>query len=116
MSISLAPPSPGGGGAFILAAWNIRCGCNAGMTSGAKGLAQLGIGLAVLTETNLTDDRHPRLANREATSHNQGGITLLWQENHAGYEGESAHITMPNLLTFTGDKGFYCMGIYTLLT
>ncbi len=29
MSISLAPPSPGGGGAFTLAAWNIRCGRNA---------------------------------------------------------------------------------------
>jgi len=28
------------------------------MTSGAKGVAQLGVGLAVLTETKLTDDHY----------------------------------------------------------
>jgi hypothetical protein len=120
MLISSAPPSPGDGGAFTLAAWNIYCGRNAGLTYVAKGLVQMGVGLAVLPEKNLTGDRRPCLASgyKILTSHNQGGIALLWQENHAGYEVESARITMPNLLTFqlvTGDKGFYCMGIYTLL-
>jgi hypothetical protein len=104
-----------------LAAWNIRCGRNAGMTSAAKGLEQLGIGLAVLMETKLTDDRYTHLASgfkilaSKATSHNQGGIALLWKENHPGYEVESARIATPNLLTFqlvTGDERFYCMGIY----
>ncbi len=47
MSTTLAPPSPGGGGAFTLAAWNIRCGRNAGLTSAAKGLAQMGVGFVV---------------------------------------------------------------------
>jgi DNA-binding transcriptional LysR family regulator len=124
MSISLAPPSPGDDGAFTLAAWNIYCRRNAGLTSVAKGLVQMGAGLAILPETNLTGDRRHCLAlgykilATEETSHNQGGIVLLWHENHAGYEVESARITMPNLLTFqlvTGDKGFYCTGIYTLL-
>jgi hypothetical protein len=66
----------------------------------------MGVGLAVLTETKLTDNRYTRLASgfkilaSKATSHNQGGIALLWKENHPGYEVESAQIAMPNLLTF----------------
>ncbi len=81
----------------------------------------MGVGLAVLTETKLTDDHYTRLASgfkilaSKATSHNQGGIALLWKENHPGYEVELARIATPNLLTFqlvTGNKQFYCMGIY----
>ena len=117
MALSL----PGGSGAFTLAAWNIHCGRNAGLTSAAKGLVQMGVGLAVLTKTKLTDDRHTRLASgykvlaSKAASHNQGGIALLWKENHTGYEVESVCIVTPNHLTFqlaTGSKQFYCMGIY----
>jgi hypothetical protein len=113
MLISLVPPSPGGGGAFTFAAWNIRCGHNAGLTSAAKGLVQMGVGLAVLMEIKVTDDCHPHLASGykiltlKAMSHNQGGIALLWKENHGEYKVESARICMPNLLTFqlvTGDK------------
>ena len=51
----------------------------------------------------------------KAASHNQGGIALLWRENHPGYKVELARIVTPNLLTFqlvTGNKQFYCMGIY----
>ena len=81
----------------------------------------MGVGLAVLTETKLKDDRYTRLASgfkilaSKATSHNQVGIALLWKENHPVYEVESARIVTPNLLTFqpiTGDERFYCMGIY----
>ncbi len=83
MSTSSAPPSPGGGGAFMLAAWNIRCGRNAGLTSAAKELAQMGVGLAVVTETKITDDRYThivlvyKILASKAASHNQGGIALL---------------------------------------
>jgi hypothetical protein len=63
MSISSGPSLPGGGRAFMLAAWNIHCGRNAGLSSAAKGLAQVGVGLAVLMETKLTDNRYPRLAS-----------------------------------------------------
>ena len=67
------------------------------------------------------DDRYTRLASgfkilaSKTTSHNQGGIALLWKESHLGYEVESARIATPNLLTFqlvTDDEQFYCMGIY----
>ena len=53
----------------------------------ANGLAQMGVGLAILTETKVTDDRHPCLASgykilvSKVVSHNQGGIALLWKEN-----------------------------------
>ncbi len=87
----------------------------------AKGLAQMGVDLAVLMETKVMDDRHPCLMSGykilvlKVTSHNQGGIALLWKENHEGYEAESACIVAQNLLTFqiiTGNEQFYCMGIY----
>jgi hypothetical protein len=121
MSTSSEPPSPGGSGAFTLAAWNICCERNGGLTSAAKGLAQMGVGLAVVTETKITDAHYTRLASgykilaSRAASHNQGGIALLWKENHQGFEVESAKFLMPNLLTFllvTGDERFYCMGVY----
>ncbi len=121
MSISSAPPLLGGSEAFMLTAWDICCQHNAGLSSVAKGLALMGVGLAVLMETKMTDDRYPHLAlgykilASKAMSHNQGGIALLWKENHGGYEMELVHIVMPTLLTFqlvTGDKQFHRMGIY----
>ncbi len=83
MSTSSAPHLRGVGGAFTLAAWNIRCGHNTGLTSAAKGLAQMGVGLAVVMETKISDVRYTRLASgykilaSKAASHNQGGIALL---------------------------------------
>jgi hypothetical protein len=122
MPISLAPPLPGGSRAFTLSAWNIHCGHNVGLSSGAKGLVQMGVGLAIFMETKVTDDHHPRLASgykilaSKAASHNQGGIALLWKENCGDYEVELVCIATLNLLTFqlvTGNDQFYCMvGVY----
>ncbi len=45
----------------------------------AKGLVRMGVSLTILTETLVTDDRHPCLASgykilaSNAASHNQGG-------------------------------------------
>jgi len=81
----------------------------------------MGVGLAVVTETKIMDARYTRLVSgykilvSRAASYNQGGIALLRKENHQGFEVESAKILTPNLLTFllvTGDKQFYCMGVY----
>ena len=66
----------------------------------------MGVGLAVVMETKITDARYTRLASgykilaSRAASHNQGGIALLWKENHRWFEVESAKIVTPNLLTF----------------
>ncbi len=56
MSVLLAPPLRGGSGAFSIVTWNIRSGWGTGLAAAAKGLRQMGIGCAVLTETKLTDD------------------------------------------------------------
>jgi hypothetical protein len=121
MSTSSAPPSSGGRGTFSVAEGNIRCGRNAGLASAAKGLAQMGVYVAVLTEMKITDDRYPHLTSgykvllSKAASPHQGGIALLWKENHPGVEVEAAQILTPNLLTFqlvTGNERHYCMGVY----
>ncbi len=52
MSVSLASPWLGDSRTFLLATWNIRCGQNTGLTSAAKGLAQMGVNYAVLTGEN----------------------------------------------------------------
>ena len=56
MSASSAPSQPEGSGTFSVATWNIRSGRGAGLAAAAKGLRQMGVGCAVLTETKLTDD------------------------------------------------------------
>jgi hypothetical protein len=121
MLVSLASPWSGDSGTVLLATWNIRCGQNTGLTSVAKGLVQMGVNCAVLTEVKITNDKHLRCAfgfkiiSSKATSHSQGGIALLWNKGHASFEVEAAKIVTPNLLTFqlvTGYKQFYAMGIY----
>jgi hypothetical protein len=81
----------------------------------------MGVNCAVLTEVKITNDKYPRCASRfkiilsTATSHSQGGISLLWNEGHASFEVEAAKIITPNLLTFqlvTGYEQFYMMGTY----
>jgi hypothetical protein len=56
MLASLTPSLPEGSGTFSVATWNIRSGRGAGLAAVAKGLRQMGVGCAVLTETKLTDD------------------------------------------------------------
>jgi len=81
----------------------------------------MGVSLAVVMETKIMDARYTHLTSgykiltSKAASHNQGGIALLWTEDHQGFEVESAKFLTSNLLTFqlvTGDEQFYCMGVY----
>ena len=122
MSVSSAPSQPEGSGTFSVATWNIRSGRGAGLAAAAKGLRQMGVGCAVLTETKLTDDRYPKfvqgyhvIASR-ATSPQQGGIALLWRESVAlGFLVEAVNVVSPNVLTFqlvTGEVRFFVMGAY----
>ncbi len=106
MSVSLAPPLPGGSGTFSIATWNIRSARRAGLAAAAKGLRQMGVGCAVLTETKLTDTRYPthvegyHVITLKATSPQQGGIALLWTAGHQDFEVEAVKIASPNVLTF----------------
>ena len=83
MTAPLAPSLPEGRGTFSVATWNIRSSRGAGLVAAAKGLPQMGVGCAVLTETKLTDDQYPRFVQGyhmialHVTSPQQGGIALL---------------------------------------
>ena len=82
----------------------------------------MGVGLAVLTETKLVDDRHPKTASgytimcSKAVSGHQGGVAIMWKENDPKFEVESVLFNNgPNIVTFqvtTGDERFYVIGIY----
>jgi hypothetical protein len=83
--VSSAPSLPEGSGTFSIATWSIKSGRGAGLAAAAKGLRQMDIGCAVLTETELTNDRYPKFVQGyhvialHATSPQQGGIALLWR-------------------------------------
>jgi hypothetical protein len=58
----------------------------------AAGLAQMGIGVAVLTETKFVDNRYPKMAagymimSSKAASCAQGVVALAWRENNLRLE------------------------------
>ena len=105
-----------------MATWNIVDGRRGRLAQAAAGLAQMRVGLAVLTETKLVDDRHPKTASgytimcSKAVSGHQGGVALVWKENDPKFEVESVLFNNgPNIVTFqltTGDERFYVIGIY----
>ncbi len=91
------------------------------MAAAAKGLRQMGLGCAVITETKLTDARYSKhvegyhVIASEAMSPQQGGIALLWTAGHQDFEVEAVKIVSPNVLTFqlvTGKVRFFVIGAY----
>jgi hypothetical protein len=121
MLVSSAPPLSGGSGTFSITTSNIRSARGAGLAAAAKGLCQMGVGCCFLTETKLTDDRYPktvlgyRVILLKATSPQQGGVALLWEEGHQDFEVEAVTIASLNLLTFqlvTGEERYFVMGAY----
>ena len=92
------------------------------MTQAAAGLAQMGVGLAVLTETKLVDDQYPKTASRyaimcsKAVSGHQWGVVLMWKEDDPTFEVESMIFNNgPNIVNFqvtTGDERFYIIVVY----
>jgi hypothetical protein len=87
----------------------------------AKGLHQMGVGCAVLTETKLTNDQYPKhiegyhMIAPHATSPQQGGIALLWTAEHQHFKVKVVNIVSPNVLMFQlvmGGVNFFVMGAY----
>ncbi len=65
MSTASTPPQPGGSGTkgtkpFSLATWNIRCGRGLGMAAAAKGLAQMGARIGILTKMKVTNNQYSK--------------------------------------------------------
>jgi hypothetical protein len=88
MSTASTPPQPEGSRTkgtkpFSMAIWNIRYGRGTGMAAAAKGLVQMGVGIGILTKTNVTNDQYSkslsgyRMLVLKAASPHQGGIGLI---------------------------------------
>jgi hypothetical protein len=60
MDDNSTPSLPEGSGTFRMATWNIVDGRRGRLAQAKAGLTQMRVGLAVLTETKLVDDRHPK--------------------------------------------------------
>jgi hypothetical protein len=124
MSVSSTPPLSGGSGTFSVATWIIRSAQGSGLAAAAKGLRQMGVGCCVLTEAKLTDNQYPKTTSgyrvilSKATSPQQGGVALLWEEGHQDFEVKAVTIVSPNLLMFqlvTGEERgerYFVMGMY----
>ena len=119
--VTSAPPSTGGSGTFSVASWNIRDGRRGGLLNAAKGMADMSIGCAFLTEVKISNNKHARRAEgyeiiiSRGKSDMQGGVALLWKDKHPMFEVENVNARVRNLITFqlkTGDKRFYVMAIY----
>ena len=91
------------------------------MHSACRALRFLGVDLAVLTEAKLTDEKYPhsswgyRVFATKARGPSEGGIALVWDDNHAGFEVEEVKERHPNVLSFelvTGNARFYVVGCY----
>jgi hypothetical protein len=66
MLTALRLPQPGGSGTkgtkpFSLATWNILCERGTGLAAAAKGLAQMGVGIQILTKTKVTNNRYSKV-------------------------------------------------------
>jgi hypothetical protein len=82
------------------------------MAAAAKGLAQMGVGIGILTKTKVTNDWYSKslsgyrvLVSKVASPH-QGGIGLIWREDHDGFEVKAIRPLTLNLMSFqfvTGD-------------
>jgi hypothetical protein len=78
----------------------------------AKGLAQMGVGIGILTKTKVTNDQYLkslsgyRVLVSKAASPHQGGIGLIWREDHDGFQVKAVRPLTPNVMSFqlvTGD-------------
>jgi hypothetical protein len=117
------PSQPEGSRTFWMVMWNIINGRGGRLTQAAAGMAQIGIGLAVLMETKIVDDRHPKAASGytimclKVASCNQGGGALMWKEDNQKFKVKLVLFkNSPNILTVQlvmGDKQFYIVGVYT---
>jgi hypothetical protein len=104
-----------------MARWNIVDGRGGRLKQVATGLAQIGIGVAVLTETKFLDDRYPKTAagytimSSKAMSCSQGGVALAWREGNLKFEVKLVLFHGPNTMTFQltmGDDQIYVVGTY----
>jgi hypothetical protein len=85
------------------------------MAAAAKGLAQMGVWIGILTKTKVTSNQHLKSNSRyrvlvlKAASPHQGGIGLIWRKDHNGFEVEAIWPLTLNLMSFqlvTGNERY----------
>jgi len=112
MDDNSTPSLSEGSGTFRMATWNIVDGRRGRLVQAAAGLAQMKVELAVLTETKLVDDGHPKTTSgytimcSKVVSGHQGGVVLVWKKNDPKFEVESVLFNNgPNIVTFQLTRG-----------
>ncbi len=87
-----APSGQEGSGTFWIATWNIVNKREGKLKQAAAGMVQMGIGVAVLTETKFVNNWYPKMAagymimSLKAASCAWGGLALGWRENNPSFE------------------------------
>jgi hypothetical protein len=119
---NMAPSSQEGCGTIWIVTWNIVDRRGGRITQAAARMAQMGMGEAVLTVTNIVDNWYPKSTTKytlmcsKVARCTQGGVALMWKEDKLKFEVELVLLSNGlNILTFqliTGDKGFYIVGAY----
>jgi hypothetical protein len=80
-----------------------------------------GVGIGILIEMKVTNNRYSkslsgyRVLVSKAASPHQGGIGLIWREDHDGFEVKALQPLTPNLMTFQlvmGYERYYIAGIF----
>ena len=93
----------GGSGTFLVASWNICDGCDGGLVNAAKGMADMGIGCAVLMEVKISNGKHTKrpkgykMIILKEKNTKQGGVALLWKKDHPMFKIESANAAISSL-------------------
>jgi hypothetical protein len=91
------------------------------MAAAAKGLVQMGVGIGIPTKTKVDNNQYSkslleyRVLVLKAASPHQGGIGLIWREDHDGFEVKAVRPLTLNLMSFQlvmGNERYYVMGIY----
>ncbi len=81
----------------------------------------MGIGVAVLTETNFVDNWYPKIAagytimSSKVANCAQGSVALAWRGNNLRFKVKLVQFHGSNTLTFqltTGDEQIYVVGTY----
>jgi hypothetical protein len=116
-----APSGQEGSRTIRMVTWNIVDRRGGRLKQVVAGLAQIGIGVAVLTETKFVDDWYPKMAagytimSCKAASCAQGDVALAWRENDLRFEVKLVLFHSPNMLSFqlkTADEQIYVVGTY----
>jgi len=105
---------------IVIGTWNIQSGRNSRLETALRALGVVGVDLAFLTETKLTDGIYTRFSSdyhvlaTNAASRTQGGVALVYRDSPY-WQVESAVLHGPNVISaeiVSGNKRYGIVGAY----